>query len=163
VHPVIGIMSDSHDNVDAVKKAVRFFKSRACKLVIHAGDFVAPFTARELEHLPCPVKAVFGNCDGEKNGLREVIQTFGEVREAPFGFTFLGMKYLVTHIHTSVGRYASSGKYDVVIFGHTHKADIQRKNGALCINPGETGGWLSGRSSVAIFDSKTRDVGIVTL
>jgi len=160
---MIGIMSDSHDNVDAVKGAVRFFNGAACKLVIHAGDFVAPFAARELKLLACPVKAVFGNCDGEKKGLRKVIQTFGEIKEAPFGFSFLEMRFLVTHVHVSVDRYAASGKYDVVIFGHTHEADIRRKSDVLLINPGETGGWLSGISSVAVFDPTSRDAEIVTL
>lgn len=160
---MIGIMSDSHDNVDAVKGAVRFFNSKACELVIHAGDFVAPFAARELEKLSCPVKAVFGNCDGEKKGLREVIQTFGEIKEAPFGFSFLEIKFLLTHVHTSIDRYASSGKYDVVIFGHTHKADLRNKGSVFLINPGETGGWLSGISSVAVFDPVTRDAEIVTI
>ncbi len=160
---MIGIMSDSHDNVVAVRRAVIFFQSRACHMVIHAGDFVAPFAAREMENLSCPVKAVFGNCDGEKNGLRDVIKNFGEVREAPFGFSFLGMKYLVTHVHTSVDRYASSGHHDVIVFGHTHKADVQRKNGVILINPGETGGWLSGISSVAVFDPATKEAEIVTL
>jgi len=160
---MIGIMSDSHDNVDAVKGAVRFFNSKACKLVIHAGDFVAPFAAKELGNLSCPVKAVFGNCDGEKKGLREVIQAFGEIKEAPFDFSFLEMKFLVTHVHTSVNKYTASGKYDVVIFGHTHEAIIRRKSGVLLINPGETGGWLSGISSVAVFDPASRDAEIVTL
>jgi putative phosphoesterase len=160
---MIGVMSDSHDNVDAVKRAVRFFNSTACELVVHAGDFVAPFAARELEHLSCPVKAVFGNCDGEKNGLRKVIQTFGEIKEAPFGFSFSELKFLVTHVHASVDRYASSGQYDVVIFGHTHKAEIRRMSDVFLINPGETGKWLSGISSVVLFDPTTKDAKIVTL
>ena len=45
---MIGVMSDSHDNVDAVRAAVEVFKSAGCKLVIHAGDFVAPFAARRI-------------------------------------------------------------------------------------------------------------------
>ena len=43
---MIGIMSDSHDNLDAVNIAVQIFNSHECRLVIHAGDFVAPFSAR---------------------------------------------------------------------------------------------------------------------
>lgn len=160
---MIGIMSDSHDNIDAVKGAVYFFNNAGCELVIHAGDFVAPFAARELERLACPVKAVFGNCDGEKNGLRKVIQTFGEIREPPFGFSFLETRFLVTHVHDSIDRFASSGKYDVIIFGHTHKSEIQRKSDMLLINPGETGAWLSGISSVAVLDPKTRDAQIVKI
>jgi putative phosphoesterase len=160
---MIGIMSDSHDNVEAVKDAVRFFNSQSCELVIHAGDFVAPFAAKELRYLSCSVKAVFGNCDGEKKGLRKVIQSFGEIKEAPFEFFFHEMTFFLTHVHTQVDRVASSGKYDVVIFGHTHEADIRRRRGALLINPGETGGWLSGIRSVAVLDPASEHAEIVTL
>ena len=46
---------------------------------------------------------------------------------------------------------AKSGEYDVVIYGHTHEIDV-RKEGTLIVNPGETGGWTTGRSTVAIVD-----------
>jgi len=45
---MIGILSDSHDNLDALEKAIRFFQDAGCALLIHAGDFVAPFSARVL-------------------------------------------------------------------------------------------------------------------
>ena len=160
---MIGIMSDSHDNVDAVKQAVRFFKNTECELVVHAGDFVAPFAARELEHLDCPVKAVFGNCDGEKDGLRKVINAFGEIKKAPFVFSYADKNFLLTHVHTSVDQYAASGKYDIIIYGHTHKVEVKRKRGVFQINPGETGGWLSRKSTVAVIDPSTWETDIITL
>lgn len=161
--PVIGIMSDSHDNCRAISHAVRLFKNVGCQLVIHAGDFVAPFAARELEHLRCPVKAVFGNCDGEKKGLAKVIQPFGEIHEAPYPFSYAGRKILITHIHVSVAKHAASGKYDAIIFGHTHKPEIRNVKNALLINPGETGGWLTGRETVALLDPETWEAEIVAL
>jgi putative phosphoesterase len=160
---MIGIMSDSHDNCHAVQQAVRFFKEMKCELVIHAGDFVAPFAARELEHLSCPVKAVFGNCDGEKKGLANTLQPFGEIVEAPLVFSHAGKNILLTHIHVSVNKYAASGKYQAVIFGHTHKPEIKTVRGTLLINPGETGGWLTGRSTVALLDQALWEAEIVTL
>jgi putative phosphoesterase len=160
---MIGIMSDSHDNCHAVQQAVRFFKEMKCELVIHAGDFVAPFAARELEHLSCPVKAVFGNCDGEKKGLANTLQRFGEIVEAPLVFSQAGKNILLTHIHVSVNKYAASGKYQAVIFGHTHKPEIKTVRGTLLINPGETGGWLTGRSTVALLDQALWEAEIVTL
>ncbi len=57
---MIAIMADSHDNLHSIKQAIRLFNETGCTLVIHAGDFIAPFAARELENLGCPVKAVFG-------------------------------------------------------------------------------------------------------
>ncbi len=160
---MIGIMSDSHDNVYAVRKAVRFFRNTECKLVIHAGDFVAPFAARELEKLDCPVKAVFGNCDGEKEGLGKVVSAFGEIRKAPFVFSYADKNFLITHIHLPVDRYTASGKYEVIIFGHTHEAEVKRKKGVLLINPGETGGWISGKSTVVLVDPSTWETEIVIL
>ena len=48
---MIGIMSDSHDNLPAIQQAVRIFNQIGCDLVIHAGDFVAPFAVQELSAL----------------------------------------------------------------------------------------------------------------
>ncbi len=160
---MIGVMSDSHDNCTAIRQAVRFFNDMKCDLVIHAGDFVAPFAARELEHLQCPVKAVFGNCDGEKKGLKKAIQTFGEIEEAPFVFSHAGRMILLTHIHVSVDRLSKSGKYESIVFGHTHKPDIRKVHNTLLINPGETGGWLTGKGTVALLDPVTWKAEIITL
>jgi len=46
---IIGLMSDSHDNLPKIKQAVEFFNKKKVKLVLHAGDFVAPFVVRELK------------------------------------------------------------------------------------------------------------------
>jgi putative phosphoesterase len=160
---MIGIMSDSHDNVHAVRKAVRFFRDLKCRLIIHAGDFVAPFAARELSHLACSVKAVFGNCDGEKKGLEKALHPFGEIQEAPFVFSHGGKKILIVHVPYSIKKYAATGRYDVIIFGHTHKPEVERRGGSLLINPGETGGWVSGKNTVAVLDTGNWEAEIATL
>ena len=160
---MIGIMSDSHDNCDAIKKVVRLFNDLKCKLVIHAGDFVAPFAAREMAHLQCPVKAVFGNCDGEKKGLAKAISPFGEIKESPFVFSHAGRRILITHVHFSVNKYAASEKYQAVVFGHTHKPEITLSHKTLLINPGETGGWLTGRGTVALLDPSIWEAEIIAL
>jgi putative phosphoesterase len=156
-------MSDSHDNVDAIKKAVGFFNGEQCELVLHAGDFIAPFAARELERLSCPVKAVFGNCDGEKRGLKKVFVSLGEIEEQPFVFLHAERTLLLTHTHFANERHVRSGKYDAVIYGHTHKPDIRIQNGILLINPGETGGWLTGKSSVVLLHPVSLEAEIVFL
>ncbi|MBS3813049.1 metallophosphoesterase family protein, partial [Candidatus Bipolaricaulota bacterium] len=48
---------------------------------------------------------------------------------------------------------------DVIVYGHTHKIDVQQGK-PLVINPGEAGGWLTGRSTVAILDLKETSVEI---
>lgn len=160
---MIGIMADSHDNLHAIKQAIHFFREAKCKLVIHAGDFVAPFSAQELEVLSCPVKAVFGNCDGEREGLRQAFRSFGEIKEAPFILARSNLNFLITHVHSSLKTYLSSKKYQVIIFGHTHKPEIKKVKNTLLINPGETGRWLSGKSTVALLESKTLSAEIINL
>jgi putative phosphoesterase len=149
---MIGVLADSHDNLVTLKKAVRLFKEAKCELVIHAGDVVAPFAARELGALECPVKAVFGNCDGEKLGLERAIEPFGEIKEAPLVLAHSGKNVLVCHFQFSIKSYLALGKYDVIIFGHTHKPEIRKEGKTLLLNPGESGGWLSGKSTVALLD-----------
>lgn len=160
---MIGIMADSHDNLHAVKKAVQLINDAGCELVIHAGDFVAPFAARELENLNCPVKAVFGNCDGEKKGLEKAFSSFGEIQESPLLFSQDGLDFLVIHVPSDLERLATSGKYDIIIFAHTHAPEVRKKGNTLLINPGETGGWVSGKSTVILLETEVLSAKIIPL
>jgi len=160
---MIGIMSDSHDNLDAIRKAVRFFSNLNCELVIHAGDFVAPFAASEMGRLACAVRAVFGNCDGERSGLVKTFAAIGTIRKEPYPFRFSQHSFLLTHTHFANEKHIRSGKYDVLIFGHTHKPEIRRVHSTLIINPGETGGWLTGKCSAAVLDADSLEAEIVYL
>ena len=160
---MIGIMADSHDNLPAIKKAIRLFNDAGCELVIHAGDFIAPFAARELEALHCPVKAVFGNCDGEKKGLEKALASFGEIQKEPFVFSHQRRKYYLTHVPADLKGQAASGLYDIIIFAHTHSPEIQKKGRTLIVNPGETGGWVSGKSTVVLVNSETLSAEILPL
>jgi putative phosphoesterase len=160
---MIGIMADSHDNLHSIKRAVRIFKEAGCRLVVHAGDFVAPFAARELESLGCPVKAVFGNCDGEKQGLEKALHPFGEIKKSPMAFSYQDLNFLVMHVPARLDFHISSGKFDVVIFAHNHKPELSKKKKTLLINPGEAGGWLSGKSTVALLDPRILSAEIIAL
>ena len=63
----------------------------------------------------------------------------------------LGLRILLSHDEADLDR-APYDNIDVRIFGHSHKA-IVRPGPPLDINPGETGGWLYGRSSCAVLDT----------
>jgi putative phosphoesterase len=160
---MIGILADSHDNLVMVRRAVGLFNDMGCDLVIHAGDFVAPFAAAELRNLRCPVEAVFGNCDGEKAGLAEAFERMGEIREAPLAFSHGGLRFAVTHMDGPVPKYIATIPCDVLVFGHTHKPLSEQRDGVLLINPGETGGWLYGKSTAALFDPASMAVDIIPL
>ncbi len=48
---LIGLISDSHDHVRNIEKAIKIFKKREVELVLHAGDFCSPFTIPPFEGL----------------------------------------------------------------------------------------------------------------
>lgn len=166
---ILGVMADSHDNVPHVRRAVEVFNHHRAELVIHAGDFVAPFAVAPLAELDCRTVAVFGNNDGERVGLAKKFADFGEVHPnlAPAelgGKRIAAVHYPELALPIATGNREAADAYDVVIYGHTHEIDVRRQeNGVLLLNPGETGGWLSGRSTVALVDLASLEVEIVDL
>lgn len=145
-------MSDSHDNIEAIKKAVEYFNSENVQAVIHAGDLISPFTAREFLKLKSPFLAIFGNNDGEKEGLRKAYQNMCYLDD----FNEISIDNLqVAVIHGTnpalVESLRGCSKYDVVVTGHTHQIEI-REDETMLINPGETCGYLTGDKTVVLLD-----------
>lgn len=159
---LIGVIADTHDNMDKLKKAVDLFNERGATLVLHAGDYVAPFTAREFRRLNCRLVGVFGNNDGEKFGLLKHYEGFGELHEGIHQLELSGKMVAITHYPEIAETLASRGAYDVVVYGHTHRAEI-REPQPLVINPGECGGWLEGQSTVALLDLASMKAELVKL
>lgn len=154
---LIGVMADSHDNVPKIEAAVSLFNQSKVQHVLHAGDFVAPFAIDPLRGLECPVLSVFGNNDGERLGLAARIREIGEVHPYLATTTLADRQIAVVHYPELAEPLARSGAYDLVVYGHTHRVDQSHDNGLL-LNPGETGGWLTGCSTVALVDLATLEV-----
>ncbi|HID19369.1 MAG TPA: metallophosphoesterase [Methanophagales archaeon] len=160
----LGIIADTHDDLDAIEKAVEIFNHENVEIVVHAGDFVAPFTEKPFRMLNAPLVGIFGNNDGDKLLLKEKYHEkgVGELYEDPYEFELAAKKLIVTHRPKIVEALALSGVYDVVIYGHTHKAVIEKEGAkALMINPGECCGRLTRRRTVAILDLETDEAQIV--
>ena len=155
----IGVMSDSHDNVAMIQKAAELFNNERVDLVIHAGDFIAPFAVAALSGLECRVVGVFGNNDGERIGIAKRFEAVGEIHPNLATVEIHGRKIAAMHYPELAEPIAKSGEYDIVIYGHTHEIDV-RKAQSLILNPGETGGWTTGKSTVAIVDLDTLEAEI---
>ena len=90
----IGVMSDSHDNLPAIRRALARFEAEGAEAVIHAGDFVAPFSIKELLKFKGALYGCFGNNDGEKAGIRAL---WPAVAEPPCELQLGGRRILLTH------------------------------------------------------------------
>ena len=159
---IIGIISDTHDNRASIRKAVEVFNKHGCSLVVHAGDYVAPFTVREFEKLNCPLVGVFGNNDGEIKGLKEQFSLIGKLFEPPHEFTYCNRSFAVMHEPYYLDKYIVQGNVDVIIYGHTHEIDIRHEE-PMVINPGECCSWLTGRSTVVLLDCATLEEEVIDL
>lgn len=154
----VGAISDTHDNVSAIRKAAEELKKRGVSLLLHAGDWVSPFSIRFLREAfgtEVRIIGVFGNNEGERPYLLEVakshgVEIAGEAAEMEIG----GRKIALYHGTSPIllNALVASGLYDVVVYGHTHKAAVERRGKTLVVNPGELCGCLTGRSSYAVID-----------
>ena len=158
----IGIMADSHDNVPMIERACELFNSHEVVMVLHAGDYIAPFALKPLNHiLQCDYRGVFGNNDGEQVGLHKI--TDNRLHPSPAEFDVGAWKVLVAHEMPMVEAVATSEKYRLIAYGHTHSPDVQVQGHTLVVNPGECGGWLHGRCTVAIARLDTLKAEIIDL
>ncbi len=158
----VGIMADSHDNRTAIQKAVALFNQRGTGLVIHAGDMISPFCSLDFAALSCPMQIVFGNNDGERLGLHNAFQSRGTMQSGPRVFEYEGKWFLLMHEDGCVDRLQDVSAIDVMVYGHTHVVDV-RPGPPLIINPGEAGGWLKQRSTVAVLDVRSMQVEIIDI
>jgi hypothetical protein len=159
----IGIFADTHDHMDNVRLSVNEFNRRRCDLVVFAGDFVSTFVTPPLRRLQCPLIGCFGDNDGNKRGLRNGLSTVGRLAEPPLTFrTRDGVRILLTHMLRDAG--PKSADCRVIIFAHTHRAEIRRDEaGCLFVNPGETSGWTYRRPSIAVLETDPLQAELIRL
>ncbi len=148
----VGVLADSHDNVPALEEALERLKAGGAEAVVHAGDIIAPFSAKVLAGCGLPVRAVYGNNDGEKAGLAKIL----DVEEPPRVVELGGRQILLAHDIDRVPE-AEKARADVVVVGHTHEAYFTPP----VLNPGECGGWLTGKKTFALLDLDSLDARII--
>jgi hypothetical protein len=135
------IISDSHDNIKTLSKAVEMANNKGVDHLFHCGDIIAPFSARILKKFSGELHVVFGNNDGEKFGLKRIL---GEnLTSTPYALNIDGFSILMMH----------------VFYGHTHELVIERRKASIIINPGDSSGWVSGNPTCVIVEpGKTENV-----
>jgi uncharacterized protein len=158
----IGIISDTHDNVENVKKAVSEFIKQRVSFIIHCGDIIAPKTVTFFVGLH--VKFVKGNCDGDIDLIKQ--------RCAELKHEYLGVKGELDIEGKKIGIYHGQdinylegminfGAYDYVLTGHTHAKRDENIGKTRVINPG--GHYYGSENTIAILDTASDEVKFITL
>jgi putative phosphoesterase len=153
----VAIMSDSHDNIWNMRKAVEIVKTSDAGLLIHCGDFIAPFMLKELDEAGIPVHGVFGNNDGDQYTLTSMASGMlnnitlhglsGQVDAAGFNIGF-------THYAELGAGLVSAGQCHLVCFGHTHVHEVKKNGDVTLLNPGEVMG-KEGSPGFCFVDTET--------
>lgn len=157
----IGILSDSHDDLDALARAVALFNAEGVVQVLHAGDIVSPFTFEVFRELRAPLGGVYGNNDGDRLLLRE--RSGGALHVQPHFVTLDGVRGVIVHEPPLVAALARSRDFDFVVYGHTHLPEVRLEGGCLVVNPGKAARLNKGRATVALLETATREARIVDL
>jgi putative phosphoesterase len=148
---LIGILSDTHDRVEAMRAGMSALQSRGAEYFIHCGDVGGQGVLDLLAGLPSAV--VWGNNDYDVEDLTQYATKLGVGIFGHFASLILaGKKIAVTHgdDFRLMSRLESGKQYDYLFHGHTHAARDQRMGTLRIINPGAL--YRTSRKSVALLD-----------
>jgi putative phosphoesterase len=162
---ILGVMSDSHDHLENIGKAVAAFTERRIGSLIHGGDLCSPFVFRQLEQLRelCPsMYAVFGNNDGDRVLLTEKGRGFCTFRDGALTLELGGRRIAVMHYPDVAESLHRSGDFDLVIYGHSHQVRVEGSDRIL-LNPGSCAGYLTEKATIAVVDLGSLEVELIEL
>ncbi|MEO3992905.1 MAG: metallophosphoesterase [Desulfurococcaceae archaeon TW002] len=148
------VISDIHDNLEALTKLKSIVLSESYDLVVVLGDFTSPFTLRELLSFTPKLVGVFGNNDGDKALLKGLAP---QLVDQPLEEFFEGWRVFIMHgfkdqklTEKIVYSLCVSGLYDIVLYGHTHVPKVSTVGKCLTVNPGTLSGYLAEFKSYAV-------------
>lgn len=166
----IAIISDTHDNMANTKKAVTLIQEMGAEVLFFCGDFCAGGPGRVINKFVGPVYAIFGNNDGDKvNVMRHTIGDRTDViffDESEAIFELDNRKIALTHYPLYANALARTGDYDLVCFGHDHRARIENYGNCIAINPGTLNPNPLKKDitlAFAIYDTKTHSAELYDL
>jgi putative phosphoesterase len=163
---LVGILSDTHDNLPLIDEAVTQLNQYGVGTVLHAGDYISPFTITHFEPLKAKIIGVYGNNCAERSLLKKRFKDIdGDLRGFFAEVSLEGVKIALLHGHDEelLNSSVNSCAYDVVVHGHTHQVKIQQVGNTLVINPGEVCGYLTGKATMAVLDLQTRKVAVASI
>jgi len=154
----IAIISDTHDNLVNLKKAISFINKERIKILIHCGDIFKPETLKKgLKGYQGKTYLIFSKTDASFSKFPEdsfknlprlkVYEEFGEIK-------INKRKIAFCHFPEIAKELARSQKHDLVFYGHTHKPWEEKIGKTRLVNPGNLAGIFY-IPTFAIYDTKT--------
>jgi putative phosphoesterase len=121
----IGVISDTH----GLPRPEALAALRGSDYIIHAGDIGEAAILEELGAI-APVTAIRGNVDRDAWAKKIPVTDVLEVQ---------GVCIYILHNLSELDLKPKTTGFSVVVYGHSHAAKQETKNGVLYFNPGSAG------------------------
>ena len=153
---LVGVVSDTHNNIKNINLIISIFNQREVELVIHTGDITKESTLKKFLDLNCDLVGVFGNNDRNEPGLERAAEECGfEFHQPPFKITKFNRNIAIFHEPELINEYLSKNKdIDIALHGHTHRYREEIKEKTIFFNPGESAGMIKGKNAIGIINLK---------
>ena len=135
---MIGVISDTHNNIKNIDKIISLFNNEKVDLVIHTGDITKAETLKRFSLLNCPLTGVFGNNDRSEVGLQEVCEENNfKFQEPPLSLKLDEKRVVVFHEPDLINEYLKDhSEVDIILHGHTHRyREEMIKDTCCCLSP----------------------------
>ena len=156
----IAVISDTHNNVINLEKAIHEIKFQGIRHLIHCGDVTFSQTLKACQDL-C-INLAYGNGDNDQRAILEQLRLLNPESNAGLfqDFSLDGQRFFVAHgdTHSLIQTALSSGKYDWVLQGHTHRFKTEVIGKTRWVNPGTLGGRLTEAGSFVVLDTTTKSI-----
>lgn len=152
------IISDSHDNIANLQKALSLGKKEKASILLHCGDIASAKTLKFIaENFAGKTFAIFGNADNEKEkilklaSIQKQIKIFAETAEIKID----GLKIAANHYPAQAKKLAQGQNYDFVFYGHAHRPWVEIVGQTVMANPGPLDNSFP-TPTCAILNTKTK-------
>jgi len=151
---MIGVLSDTHDNLTNLTYALSALQERGIGTLIHCGDLTSLEMVSHLDGFR--VICTLGNMDVMTGTIKKRIE---KMRADNFAGTVFrgqidGVAVAATHSHLDgkVMDLVREGRHAWIFHGHTHEKRDEMVQGVHIVNPGALGGLARGPRTFCIAD-----------
>lgn len=125
------VISDTHGDTEKAEEVIK--RNKGINLIIHLGDYFRD--AQKLSGMfpEIPIEYIYGNSDFmiEDTPAEKVLEYKGKKI-----FITHGHRYSVKWDYDKLYKKAEEMHVDLLLFGHTHVADMVEKESYFVVNPG---------------------------
>ena len=151
---LVGVVSDTHNNLKNIEQIISLFNNEEITLVFHTGDITNSKSLEKFSTLNADLIGVYGNNDRNEVGLNDIaLQNNFQFQEPPSLITLCDKNIAIFHEPDVIYDFLSENKHiDIVIHGHTHRYRHELINDVLLFNPGESAGMQKGKNAIGILN-----------